>query len=271
MAIEVPGHVRGARQWAVFGALFLFAAVLGARLYYWQVQRHDWLAAMAQREHVRDDTIAARRGEIYDTNGNVMATNEAVDSVYASRKQIDDAGKTAATLSPLIGVPQEQLLARITDQNVEFVRLKPWVTPDVSQRIKDSKLPGIFLEPTTHRIYPQATLAAQLLGFTNQDGQGQYGLEEAYDQQLGGTPGHLQAEVDTAGRPINFSTPRDSLPAHDGADLVTSIDSTLQYIAQRELAAAVKQHKAKAGTVLVMDPKTGEILANANVPDFDPN
>src|SRR5207249_2690031 len=149
------------------------------------------------------------------------------------------------TLSPLVGLDQAAILARIGDQSLEFVRLKPWVSADISQRIKDARLGGIFLEPTTHRVYPQGILAAHILGFTNQDGTGQYGLEEAYDKVLGGTPGHLRAEVDTAGRPINFVTPRDALPAQDGASLVTTIDATLQYIAQRELAAAVIQHKAK--------------------------
>src|SRR5581483_2447223 len=229
-----------ARQFVVFAFLLLFATVLGARLYYWQVQRHAWLADMAQREHVRDEQIPARRGAIYDVNGNVLATNEAVDSVYAARKQIDDPQKTAQALSPLLGASSDDLLKRMTDEGLQFVRLKPWVTPDVSQRIRALRLPGIFLEPTTHRIYSQGTLAAQVLGFTNQDGDGQYGLEEYYNQVLAGTPGHLRAEVATARRPINFTTPRDSSPAEDGADLVTSIDSTLQYIAERELAAAVK-------------------------------
>ncbi|MBV8085153.1 MAG: penicillin-binding protein 2 [Chloroflexi bacterium] len=262
--------MRPIRQFVVFGFLVLFAGILGGRLYYWQVLQHDKLAAMAQNEHLTDETIPATRGEIFDTFGNVLATNEAVDSVYASRKQIDDPQHVAAVLSPLIDVPADTILGRITDQNVEFVRLKPWVTPEVSQRIKDAKLGGIFLEPTTHRIYPQGTLGSQLLGFSNADGQGQYGLEEFYDKQLAGTPGHLRAETDTAGRPINFVTPRDSLPAQDGASLVTSIDSTLQYIAQTELAAAVKQHKATGGSIIIMDPFTGALLADANVPDFDP-
>ena len=259
-----------ARQFVIFGLLVVFAGALGARLYYWQVLQHDRLATMAQQEHLTDETIPARRGEIYDTAGNVLATNEAVDSVYAARKQIDDPNRVAAVLSPLIDMTSDAILARVTDQNLQFVRLKTWVTPDVSQRIKDAKLGGIFLEPTTHRVYPQGTLAAHLLGFTNQDGQGQYGLEEYYDKQLGGTPGHLRAETDTAGRPINFVTPRDSLPAQDGASLVTSIDSTLQYIAQRELVAAVQQHKAAGGSILIMDPYSGAILADANAPDFDP-
>jgi cell division protein FtsI (penicillin-binding protein 3) len=259
------------RQIAVFSALLLFAGVLGARLYYWQVRQHDWLAAKAQQEHFRDEQIPARRGAIYDVNGSVLATNEAVDSVYAARKQIDDPATAAQVLSPLIDVPADKILESINNPDLQFVRLKPWVTPDVSQKIKASHLAGIFLEPTTHRIYPQNSLAAHLLGFTNQDGNGQYGLEEFYNQALSGTPGHLQAEMDTAGRPINFSTPPESSPARDGADLVTSIDSALQYIAERELADAVKLHRATGGTIIIMDPHTGEIMALANEPTFDPN
>jgi cell division protein FtsI (penicillin-binding protein 3) len=255
----------------VFGVLLIFAAVLVARLYYWQVQQHDRLADMAQKEHFRDEQIPARRGAIYDVNGTVLATNEAVDAVYAARKQIEDPGKAADVLSSLIDVPRDTIFERISDQNLQFVRLKTWVSPDVSQRIKSARLPGIFLEPTTRRLYPQTGLAAHLLGFANQDGAGQYGLEEFYNDTLAGTPGHLRAETDTAGRPINFSTPREASPARDGADLVTSIDSALQYISERELGDAVKLHKASGGSVIIMEPHTGEIMAMANVPSFDPN
>lgn len=266
-----PLAVGRGRQFVVFAALLLFAGILGARLYYWQVKQHDWLAAKAQQEHFRDEQIPARRGAIYDVNGSVLATNEAVDSVYAARKQIEDVDKAAQVLSPLIGVPEDKIRESITNPDLQFVRLKPWVTSDVSQKIKNAHLAGIFLEPTTHRIYPQNGLAAHLLGFTNQDGNGQYGLEEYYNKDLSGTPGHLQAEMDTAGRPINFTTPRESSPAVDGADLVTSIDSALQYIVERALADAVKKHRARGGTIIVMDPRTGEIMALANAPAFDPN
>src|SRR5437762_9605282 len=124
--------MRPGRQIAVFVFLLGFATVLGARLYYWQVRAHDWLADMAQNEHVRDEQIPARRGAIYDVSGNVLATNEAVDSVYAARKQIDNPERTADLLSGLIDVPRETILQRITDQNSEFIRLKLWVPSDVS-------------------------------------------------------------------------------------------------------------------------------------------
>ncbi|HLG70039.1 MAG TPA: penicillin-binding transpeptidase domain-containing protein [Chloroflexota bacterium] len=259
---------------AVFLALLGFALLLGVRLYYWQVQRHDWLAQQAHNEHFRDETIPARRGAIYDVNGSVLATNEAVDSVYAARKQIDDPAKAAQVLSPLIDMPADDIEKRIRSEdnpNLQFVRLKAWVTPDVSQRIRASGLGGIFLEPTTRRTYPQNGLAAHLLGYVNDDSEGQYGLEEFYNEALSGTAGHLRAETDVAGRPINFSTPPESSPAKNGADLVTSIDAALQYIAERELTAAVKQHKASGGTIIIMDPHTGAIMALANVPSFDPN
>src|SRR5712692_3068051 len=267
---EVSSGFKG-RQIAVFLLLFVFAGVLGARLYYWQVQRHDWLTEMAQREHFRDEQIPPRRGAVYDVHGSVLATNEAVDAVYAARKQIDDPVKAAQALSPLIDMPEQAILERISNPDLQFVRLKPWVAADVSQKIKDKRLAGIFLEPTTRRIYPQSQLAAHLLGFTNQDGTGQYGLEEFYDKALAGTAGHLRAEMDTAGRPINFSTPREASPARDGTDLVTSIDSALQYIAERELAESVKKHKASGGSIVVMEPRTGEIMAMASTPTFDPN
>ncbi|MDE3078018.1 MAG: penicillin-binding protein 2, partial [Chloroflexota bacterium] len=262
--------MKSGRQFAVFLLLVTFAGILVARLYYWQVVRHDSLARMAAAEHVREEQIPARRGAIYDAAGNVLATNESVDSVYAARTQIEDPRAVARTLSALLQMSEQSLYQRITDQELQFIRLKAWVPPPVSEQIRAAKLPGIFLEPTTHRIYPQGALASQLLGFVNQDGAGQYGLEEAYNDVLAGHPGHLTAEFDTAGRPIYFSTPRDSLAPQNGADLLTSIDSTLQYIAEQALAEAVQKHHATGGTILVMDPTTGDILANANVPTFDP-
>ncbi|MHB8620143.1 MAG: peptidoglycan D,D-transpeptidase FtsI family protein, partial [Chloroflexota bacterium] len=259
------------RQLSVFLLLAGFAVLLGARLYYWQVLRHDSLSVMARAEHYRDELIPARRGSIYDASGNVLATNEAVNSVYAARKQIDHPHRVANILSPLLGLPAASIYQSITNPHLRFIRLKPWVSAAVAKELKAAKLGGIFLEPTTRRIYSQGSLAAQILGFVNQDGKGQYGLEEAYNSVLAGQPGHLKAEVDTAGRPISFTTPRDSAAARNGADLITSVDSTLQYVAERELAKAVKQHGATGGSIVIMDPRTGDLLADANLPSFDPN
>jgi len=263
--------VKPGRHWVVFGLLALFSLVLVWRLYYWQVLEHSWLSGQANAEHQRDELIPASRGDILDATGNVLVTNEAVNSVYVSRTQVKDPPRAASILSPLLHISASTLLQRMTNPKEQFIRLALWVSPAVSQQIRATKLAGIILEPTTHRVYPQATLAAQLLGFVNADNNGQYGLEEAYNTVLAGRPGHLQANVDMAGNPITYSLPQGSMPAQDGATLITSIDSGLQYVAEQELEAAVQKHRATGGSILILDPKTGDILADANFPSFDPN
>jgi cell division protein FtsI/penicillin-binding protein 2 len=144
------------------------------------------------------------------------------------------------------------------------------VPPEVSEQVRNLHLAGVFLEPTTSRVYPEKQLAAHLLGFVDAESQGWYGLEGQYESVVGGTPGHIRAEKDTAGNEIGFSN-RDWQAPVDGQDLVLTIDRTIQYIAERELERAIVQHRASGGTVIVMRPRTGEILAMASRPAFDPN
>lgn len=271
-----PASQRPLRLGFVFAVVCMLAAGLVARLVYWQVAEGIQLRSKVVKQHELDLSVPARRGSIFDSNRDLLAGSVSVDFVYAHPPQIRRPEEAAAQLAPVLGVPVEQLLPVLSDKSRSYVRLAGGrkVPPEVSQKVAELRIPGIFLEPTTQRTYPGGRIAAHLLGFVDNEGVGWYGLEGQYGGDkggpVGGTPGHLRAERDTAGNEIAFSE-RHWQPPVDGLDLVLTIDRTIQYVAERELERAIAQHQASGGTVIVMDPKTGAVLAMASRPGFDPN
>jgi cell division protein FtsI/penicillin-binding protein 2 len=252
--------------------MVLCALGIAGRLAYWQVAQAPVLQKKLNAQKTLDERVPAQRGRILDTNGDLLAGNLSVDYVYAAPGQIKDAAATAAKLAPALDTQPDALLPLLTDPDRAYVRLLDGrkLSPDESARVSALRLPGIFLEPTTMRVYPDKQLAAHLLGFVDGDSKGWYGLEGQYNEVVGGQPGHIRAERDTAGNEIGFSDRQFQAPV-DGQDLVLTIDRTIQYIAERELDRAIVQHKASGGSVIVMQPHTGEILAMASRPTFDPN
>ena len=267
---------RPLRLGVVFAVLCLLALGLVGRLAYWQVAEGVRLKSKVVKQHELDLTVPARRGSIYDRGGDLLAGSVSVDFVYAQPPQVRRPEEAAALLAPVLGVPAEQLLPVLADKSRPYVRLLGGrkVTPEVSRKVAELRIPGIFLEPTTQRTYPGGQIAAHLLGFVDHQGVGWYGLEGQYGGDtggpVGGTPGRLRAERDTAGNEIAFSD-RHWQPPVDGFDLILTIDRTIQYVAERELDRAIAQHHASGGTVIVMDPKSGAVLAMASRPGFDPN
>ena len=251
--------------------LFL-AFLIALRLVHWQVLESSQLTVQLNAQHSLDTAVPARRGNIRDTAGELLAGNLAVDFIFAVPDQIRRPEEVAAKLAPVLGVDTDELLPLLSDKTKPYVRLigGKRVDQTISDQIIALALPGIFLEPTTRRTYPERSLGSHVLGFVDGDGNGNYGIEGEWDKALAGLPGHLRAERDTAGNEIGFSD-RDWRPPLDGMDLILTIDRTIQYIAERELERSVIEHKADGGTVIVMNPKTGEILAMANHPTFDPN
>src|SRR5687767_14240562 len=260
----------------VLAVLCLLAGGLIGRLVYWQVAEAVRLRSTIVKQHELDLTVPARRGSIYDGNHDLLAGTVSVDFVYAHPPQVRRPDEAAALLAPVLGVTPAELLPALSDKSRQYVRLLGGrkVPPEVSRKVAELRIPGIFLEPTTQRTYPGGQIAAHLLGFVDHEGVGWYGLEGQYGGDtrgpLGGTPGHLRAERDTAGNEIAFSE-RHWQPPVDGLDLVLTIDRTIQYVAERELERAIAQHQASGGTVIVMDPKSGAVLAMASRPGFDPN
>jgi cell division protein FtsI/penicillin-binding protein 2 len=256
----------------LFAVMCLCAAGIGGRLAYWQVFGAAPLQKKAANQHALDEAVPATRGTIRDVNGDLLAGNMLVDYVYAQPNQIKRPEEVAAKLAPVLEVPAETLVPLLSDTKRAYVRLLGGrrLPPEKSDEVARLRIPGIFLEPTTRRIYPENQLAAHLLGFVDGDNQGWYGLEGQYASELAGQPGHIRAERDTAGNEIGFSERQWQSP-QDGVNIVLTIDRTIQYFAERELDRAILQHRASGGTVIVMQPHTGAVLAMASRPAFDPN
>ena len=202
--------------------------------------------------------------------GHVLAVSVAADFVSANLPAVADPGLTAERLSPIIGVPAAELRAKLTDTAGSYVRLSGKVDDRVRRQVLALQLPGIQLEPTAQRVYPEGTLAAHLLGFADGEGQAWYGLEDYYSSTITGRPGRVRTETDNAGTEIVFGR-RESAAPQDGYDLILTIDRTIQHFAERELRLTLERHKAERGTVIVMEVATGAIVAMASHPTFDPN
>jgi cell division protein FtsI (penicillin-binding protein 3) len=248
----------------------LWAVGIQARLLYLQVYRHHDLQSRAENQSARTMDISAKRGDILDRDGRVLAYSVDADSVYGVPSEIDDAGKTASMLCAALAdcTPKErhELPARLRQKRA-FVYVRRRVTPHQATRIAELGLEGIGFIKEDRRFYPKKQLAAQLLGFVGVDNIGLAGIEAAYDSQISGARGKLLYQTDARGRAFS----RLERPPTAGATVELTIDEYLQHIAERELRDAVARNRAAGGTVLIMAPKTGEILALANEPTFNPN
>jgi len=271
------------RQMLIFLLVCVGMVILMGRLYYWQVARGDSLAALAANEHIQNQILNAPRGLIYDARGHILATNVVRDDVYIEPIQFSaDHGPETfqSALAKLVDTLHEVLpsVAKDTlykDFNLELqtVRIASHIDPAQSAQLRSLQLSDIFLEPRTWRSYPGGTLAAQILGYVQQNDQksyGVYGIERQYDQLLAGKPGSFTAEFDLSGNPLVVGASAEQ-PAVSGADLTLTIDSTMQYMAQTALADAVKQLDATSGTVVIVNVRTGAIVAMAGAPTFDAN
>ncbi|HWQ37116.1 MAG TPA: penicillin-binding protein 2 [Burkholderiales bacterium] len=251
--------------------LLVFAAfmVLAARAFYLQGLNKDFLQEKGESRYSRVIEIAAHRGAIVDRNGEPLAMSTPVESVWASPADAKLSAEQRAKLSKLLKLAPKELQRRLSSESRDFVYLKRHLPPDEAARIVSLGLPGIFLRREYRRYYPAAEVTAHLLGFTSVDDKGQEGIELAYQEWLAGKPGSRRVIKDRLGRIVedveNIAAPQ------QGKSLQLAVDSRIQYLAYRELKEAVAQHGARAGSVLVLDAKTGEVLALANWPSFNPN
>jgi cell division protein FtsI/penicillin-binding protein 2 len=264
-----------ARALVLLVLVALIAAAIGGRLAWWQVAQQDRLSAMALAQMAQNEEIPAARGTIRDANGVLLATSIQVQSVFATPPTVTDPQSEAAMLAVVLGMPQEQLQQLLTSK-ASWVWIMRRVTQRQSDVVRSLDLPGIGLVPETKRVYPAAgvapgtTLAAQLLGYVNIDGTGQYGVEGAENQLLAGLPGYVTAEEDVAGRQIAASVYQLKAPV-DGADVTLTIDAGLQHILESQLWTTFQKDGAQGVTGIVMDVHTGAIKAMASFPSFDSN
>jgi cell division protein FtsI (penicillin-binding protein 3) len=242
---------------------------ISSRLIVLQVLDAPSLDEAAAKQRLRTIDLPAERGRIFDRDGGDLALSVPARTVYAQPRLIKDAAGTARKLAPVLHLPASAILARLKSGGA-WTYLARKIPVSRGQAVARLDLPGIGVLTDTMRRYPSGGLASQVLGFVGADGTGLAGLEQRYNGMLAGHAGQLLLEQDPSGRPIPQGQ-RSIEPARPGADLVLTIDQNIQYVAERSLAVAVKQFKAKAGSVVVMAPRTGEVLAMANVPSFDPN
>ena len=259
------------RRVVIVAALFaLWGTAIEARLIYLQVFRQADLSARAERQQRRTIEVPAKRGEILDRHGRVLAYSVDADSIYAVPIEIDDPQVTIATLCTVLRRCTKEfrqgLLERLKKQRA-FVWVRRQVSPEEARRIEALNLEGIGSLKESRRYYPNTTVAAHLLGYVGLDNTGLAGIELSYDRYIRGKPG--TALVQTDARRHVFS--RTERPPTTGSSVELTIDQVLQWMVERELKAAVAEHRAASATAIVMDPWTGEVLAMANEPTFNPN
>ena len=257
-------------------AFAAMAVTLCARLFDVQVLQHATLAAKAAALHQKSVTIAATRGRILDSSGRVLVSNRTVYDVYADPGliSVDSRADVARQLAPVLSQDVTAVDALISEPT-RFVYLAKAVSQQVSDRLNALGLPGVVVVPAEQRVYepsavPGTSFAANLLGYVNADGTGQYGIEGYYDTVLRGTDGQQSTVRDVAGNSITLSNDPQSA-AHDGEDLQLGLDSEVQYWAEQAIAQGVAKAQAASGTLLVMDTKTGAIRAWAQAPTYDAN
>lgn len=246
-----------------------FSAIL-VRLVVLQVADASAYQDLAQAQRGRAISVPAPRGSIFDRDLHELAMSLPAKAVFVDPALVRKPMQVARTVAGVLDLSPAEVYAAVTAAEGRFVYLARGVEVKAAERLKDMKLPGIGFLDETRRYYPAGAVASQVLGFAGVDGAGLEGLERQYDSLLAGREGHAQVEEDPNGRMIPQAVRRDDPPV-PGRDIVLTIDQDLQYRAQASLERAVRTNKARGGTVIVMDPKTGDVLAMATYPWFDPN
>jgi cell division protein FtsI (penicillin-binding protein 3) len=255
---------------ALLAAMLLAFAGVVARLTVLQVRDHDALAAQGLRQRVRPTDLPAERGAIVDRTGAPLAITLEARDVYADPRYVTDPVGEAARISRILDLRAREVERLLRARDSTFVYLRRQVDADVAERLERFGLPGIGFLEVPKRSYPAGPLAPQVLGFVGVDATGLAGLEYEYEELLAGTPGTRTVELDGDGLPIGSGLEVVE-PAIPGRTLVTTLDREIQYLAQEALRRAVRENHAKGGTIVVMDPRSGDVYAMASYPWFDPN
>ncbi|HEU4715955.1 MAG TPA: penicillin-binding protein 2 [Candidatus Saccharimonadales bacterium] len=256
-------------------------AVFIVRLFYLQVIRHDYYVAQANREQLKQLTIPAKRGEIYAMDSGTpvpLVLNQAVYTVFADPKIVDEPQKMIDTIRRVAGGnARDNLDGLLAKKDSRYQILATKVTRKQAELMKKEHLKGLGFQEESQRVYPEGQLAAQVLGFVNSEGKGQYGLEGALNKDLTGKDGLLQSVTDISNVPLTIGNKNINIPPKNGKNVVMTIDRNMQAYAERALANGLQAIKGRIGTsedpkgsVLVMDPQTGKVLAMANLPTYNP-
>jgi len=259
-------------RWRARLVLFGIAAaflILAGRALWLQTLNDDFLQRKGESRYSRVLEIGASRGMIVDRNNEPLAISTPVESVAASPADVEAQPADLRRLALLLGVSQEELREKLADTRREHVYLKRQLPPEQAERVVQLGIPGVFLQREHRRYYPAGEVMAHIVGFTNIDNKGQEAIELAFEDRLAGRPGSRRVIRDRLGRVVEDV---ESIRApQNGEKLTLSIDARIQYLAFRELRDAVAAHRAKAGGIVVLDAQSGEVLAMANLPTYNPN
>jgi cell division protein FtsI (penicillin-binding protein 3) len=253
----------------VMAGLMAAFALLAARSVYLQAMKTDFLQEKGEARYARVLEIPATRGTIFDRNGEALAVSTPVKSVWAIPADAQLSEAQRRKLAALLGVERAELNRKLADTSRDFVYLKRQISPETADAIAALELQGIHQQREFRRYYPGGEVTAHVVGFAGVDDAGQEGVELAFQDVLGGKPGSRRVIKDRLGRVVEDV--QSIRPAHDGAELRLSLDSKLQNLAYNALKSAVEVHRAKAGAIVVLDVRTGEVLALANAPSYNPN
>lgn len=249
-------------------------AVFVVRLFYLQVIQHDHYVDQARKEQQKQWILPAKRGEIYAMDGTTpvpLVLNETVYTVFADPKVIDEPQKVTDLIKRVAGGNARSNLSELLGKKeTRYQILATKVTRKQAEMMKEEGLRGIGFQEESQRVYPEGKLAAQTLGFVNTEGKGQYGLEEALNERLTGLDGMLVSVTDVSNVPLTIGDKNIKEPAKDGDAIVTTVDRNIQAYTEKALAAGLKRTGATNGSVMVMDPQTGKVLAMANLPTYSP-
>lgn len=259
----------GRVRFMLAGMGLLFAGLIG-RAMYLQVAQQDFLVNQGEARFRRSMVLEANRGLITDRNGEPLAISTPVQTIWASPADMEPIKPAKLReLARLLEMSPEELDSKLSDNKREFVYLKRQISPELADQVIALGIPGIAKQQEYRRFYPAGDIFSHIIGFTGVDGKGQEGVELAREKMLAGTNGRRVVVKDRRGHIIEDVSPVE--PPRDGQTLVLAVDQRIQYLASRELKAAVEANKAKAGSVVVLDAHTGELLALANYPTYNPN
>ena len=251
-------------------------AIFVVRLFFLQVIEYGYYNNEALKEHTSKFTLPAQRGEIYAKDGSTNVTpvvlNEASYIVYADPRYVTNPDKTAEELRKIAGGNVvDNFENGLRDKSLQYTVLARQISQQQADLLNAQQLPGIGMQEQDKRVYPEGNLAAQVLGYVNNDGQGQYGIEQALNGDLAGKPGLLKAVTDVRGIPLSVGGNNVQDPAQNGKNIVLSIDRNIQSYVEQALKDGLDKVHAQHGSVVVMDPNTGKVMAMANLPTFDPS
>lgn len=256
----------------LFTFFFLFFLII-ARLFYWQIVKAEEFSYLGKSQYGTIIKVPAKRGDIIASDGFPLVTNKISYQVYANPQLVKDKKDTAKVLSTQLDIDPASVSSQLSFEDRVWVPIKDGISNEEKEKLSALKLPGVGFSDALSEFYPEASIAAQLLGFVGKDDSGDdkgyFGLEGQYNLQLRGKDGTQASVHDALGRPIVARTSLDSR-AIDGRSIVTSIDRSIQFMAEKKIKDGVEKYGAATGMVGIIDPKTGEILAMASQPSFDP-